>query len=421
MRNRTWIYFWLLPAALQAQTQVDLRTQSKAVDFSAAASTQPAKKGTTLPGTCVAGEQFFKTDATAGQNLYLCAAANTWTQSGQIPATVAATNQSNTYTAGTQDFSGAAHTLPALKGTTAAKPATCTPGEQYFATDATAGQNLFFCTAANTWTQELNSGNCPNCVTAPAALTNLNIMAGAGSQASKITNITADTGLNNLLVPGTVSTGDGSAAGELLLYELAANGTAYFSWLGVDSRTTTLRAQVPATDPTAGQVMLFGAPVGGISTITWGNPGSGGGGSGAPNYTQSFTSATSVSLTHGLGTKNLIVACLDANDAFIEPAAWSIGQTSPFNIAVTFATAQTGRCVVNGTGVAKFGTTFTSQTSVSISGATHNLGSSDLEVACYDASAIRNRIEPDRMTVDPATNNLVVTFFAPQSGRCVVM
>ena len=278
MRNRTFIGFWLLLSAVQAQTQVDLRTQSKSVDFSAAASTQPAKKGTTLPALCVAGEQFFKTDAAAGQNLYLCATANTWTQSGQIPGTVASTNQSNTFTTGTQDFSGAAHTLPTLKGTTAGKPATCTAGEQYFATDATAGQNLFYCTATNTWTQQLNSGSCTTCVTSPAPLTNLNIMAGAGSQASKITNITADSGLNSLLVPGMVTTGDGSAAGEILLYEVAANGTMYFSWLGVDSRATTLRAKIPAADPTAGQVMLFGAPVGGISTITWGNPGSGGGG-----------------------------------------------------------------------------------------------------------------------------------------------
>ena len=52
---------------------------------------------------------------------------------------------------------------------------------------------------------------------------------------------------------------------------------------------------------------------------------------------------------------------------------------------------------------------------------THNLGSADLAVACYDASTIRNRIEPDRTTVDPATNNVVVTFFAPQSGRCILM
>ena len=67
---------------------------------------------------------------------------------------------------GTWDFSGASHTLPALKGTTAGKPATCTLGEMYFSTDATAGQNWFFCTATNTWTQQLNTGG------AGAAFTN---------------------------------------------------------------------------------------------------------------------------------------------------------------------------------------------------------------------------------------------------------
>lgn len=37
-------------------------------------------KGTSLPGTCVVGERFFKTDATAGANIYLCTSTNTWTQ-----------------------------------------------------------------------------------------------------------------------------------------------------------------------------------------------------------------------------------------------------------------------------------------------------------------------------------------------------
>lgn len=62
------------------QTQVDLRTQTKSVDFSAATSTRPLKTGTALPGTCTAGDMFFKTDATAGQNLYGCTATNTWSQ-----------------------------------------------------------------------------------------------------------------------------------------------------------------------------------------------------------------------------------------------------------------------------------------------------------------------------------------------------
>lgn len=36
--------------------------------------------GATLPATCTLGALFFKTDATPGQNIYECAAANTWTQ-----------------------------------------------------------------------------------------------------------------------------------------------------------------------------------------------------------------------------------------------------------------------------------------------------------------------------------------------------
>ena len=38
--------------------------------------------GTSLPGTCTVGQRYFKTDATAGQNLYGCTATNTWTVLG---------------------------------------------------------------------------------------------------------------------------------------------------------------------------------------------------------------------------------------------------------------------------------------------------------------------------------------------------
>lgn len=64
---------------VHAQTQVDLRTQSKMVDFSSALSTKTSRTGTALPATCSMGETFFKTNATAGQNLYGCTATNAWT------------------------------------------------------------------------------------------------------------------------------------------------------------------------------------------------------------------------------------------------------------------------------------------------------------------------------------------------------
>lgn len=69
----------LLSAALAySQTQVDLRTQVKNVDFSKASSARPMPTGIALPATCQTGEMFFKTDAPPGQNVYGCAATNTW-------------------------------------------------------------------------------------------------------------------------------------------------------------------------------------------------------------------------------------------------------------------------------------------------------------------------------------------------------
>jgi hypothetical protein len=73
-----------------------------------------------------------------------------------LPATAVRTDQGNTYSAGIQDFTGAGATLPAKSGTTL--PSTCRQGEVFFRTDAAAGQNLFFCTATNVWTQMSGGG-----------------------------------------------------------------------------------------------------------------------------------------------------------------------------------------------------------------------------------------------------------------------
>ena len=49
-------------------------------------------------------------------------------------------------TSSSVDFSAAGSTAPVKTGTAAARPTACTQGQIYFATDATAGQNLSFCT-----------------------------------------------------------------------------------------------------------------------------------------------------------------------------------------------------------------------------------------------------------------------------------
>ncbi len=76
-------------ATLYGQTQVDLRTQSKSVDFSGANATKPFKSGTVFPSVCSVGEIFYKIDAPAGTNLYACTSLNAWTleTSGSPPVT----------------------------------------------------------------------------------------------------------------------------------------------------------------------------------------------------------------------------------------------------------------------------------------------------------------------------------------------
>lgn len=72
---------------------------------------------------------------------------------GAIDTAVVPQLGGNNIFTGTDDNRNAAATYPAVTGTSL--PATCSTGQQYFKSDATAGQNLYYCTAANTWTQQL--------------------------------------------------------------------------------------------------------------------------------------------------------------------------------------------------------------------------------------------------------------------------
>jgi hypothetical protein len=227
MRLHRLLAGWMMTAAaagLVAQTKVDLRTQSKSVDFSTASLTKPVRTGTSLPATCSASEMFYLTNATAGYNLYYCTASNIWTPAGAS----------------------------------------------------------------------------------------------------------------------------------------------------------------------------------------------------APNYTQSFTAQTSVPMAHRLGTSNVVVECFDSTNLQVEYSTATVIDLN--DVTVTFFMPQTGRCVVNGFGgqaVGRFATAFTSQTSLAITAATHNLGTGDLAVTCYDGGSPKTRIEPDRVQVD-ASNNVTITFFAAQTGRCIL-
>ncbi len=121
MRKARWLQAVCFSTALTfGQTMIDLRTQSKSVDFSGANTTKPLKSGTVLPATCGVGEMFYLTSAAPGTNVYGCTSANAWTlQSGGSSLPAVTGNSGKTLTTdGTNylwtslggDISGQVHT-----------------------------------------------------------------------------------------------------------------------------------------------------------------------------------------------------------------------------------------------------------------------------------------------------------------------
>lgn len=84
--NRLGLLLGMAGGLLPGQTQVDLKSQSRNVDFSGIANVRPVTVGSVLPATCAAGALFFKSDAPAGENLYGCVGGNTWSLQGGAAA-----------------------------------------------------------------------------------------------------------------------------------------------------------------------------------------------------------------------------------------------------------------------------------------------------------------------------------------------
>ena len=72
------IFLGITAASLWPQTQINLQSQGRDVDFSAAPSTKPAETGTFLPTSCSAGAVFVLLSNPPGQNVYVCTSSNTW-------------------------------------------------------------------------------------------------------------------------------------------------------------------------------------------------------------------------------------------------------------------------------------------------------------------------------------------------------
>ncbi len=97
----------------------------------------------------------------------------------------ATTNSSNTFAAGTQDFSGAAHTRPTIVVSSPGNlPAACAVGELAFVSGAAAGQQIYECSSANVWTEQ--SGGVGGAVAAPVFNTYANRPSCTSSNAGQL-------------------------------------------------------------------------------------------------------------------------------------------------------------------------------------------------------------------------------------------
>jgi hypothetical protein len=173
---------------LPVGTAVDLRTQSKSVNFTAENATSPFQAGTSLPATCAVGQAFFQTNAAAGLNLYGCTAVNSWT------------------------LFSAGILLGDVTGTPSASTVSQIQGRPVAATAPTGGQSLAWSSSANSWTPQTMLGRIQNSGTALPVEPSLNF-AGGGCTDDPTNSRTDCTGTGGGGIAGVTIDLNGTAQG----------------------------------------------------------------------------------------------------------------------------------------------------------------------------------------------------------------
>jgi hypothetical protein len=347
---RIFLAWAAMGVAAHGQTKVDLRTQGKSVDFSAASTTRPSKAGTVLPSTCTVGETFLKTDAAAGKNLYVCTATNVWTVQGvEMPDPTGKANQLLTN-------DGTAFSWTGLGGDVSGSPGTVTvtglSGRHISSLTPGDGQYLKWNGTSNQWE--------------PTTMSALSQLPAAGGDLS-----------------GTLSSA---------------------TVVKLQNRAVSLAA------PATGQVLGWDGNQWTPQTVTGGNAGS------PVDRTIANTYATGAKQTFvpSVSTSGINVA---PNTLPLVPAAGDLAVDSLDSNKLKVYDGSQWNTLATAT---NYVATFTGQTSVLVLGTSHRLGTANLVVDCYDSSSPAQRVEPDKVTIDPTTFNVTVTFTSAQTGRCVI-
>ncbi len=277
------------------------------------------------------------------------------------------------------DFSGAGSTAPVKTGLMGARPAACTRGQIYFATDAAAGQNLYFCTATGapgTWSQMSGGAGGSSAATGSGA-------PGAGCSPPAMY---IDTTNQDLWFCGAANSWKKPATDLSNVPTLTGGNT----WTGYNNQQNgqwrppeSTVGNLPAAPANTGKVFLVtdaasagNCAAGGGSVRELcraaatayecvggcGSGGSGGGtngsgsGGGPPYITNLIagpdTTKTISGATHGFTTPGLLVAVYDnATPRNAISAGWTVNPTS-YDVTITFAATQSSYYVVinGGTG-----------------------------------------------------------------------
>jgi hypothetical protein len=112
------------------------------------------------------------------------------------------------------------------------------------------------------------------------------------------------------------------------------------------------------------------------------------------------------------------VSCTANEEMFIDTDATPAGEQVFICNATGDGWNKVGDGGGGGGGVANHETTFTSQTSVTVTGATHGFAHRKILVDCKDNSSPRKVIEPQNVTIDNSTYNVVITFAVATTGVC---
>jgi hypothetical protein len=390
-------------AAGWTQTQIDLRTQAKSVNFSTASSTMPSQTGAVLPLNCQVGATFILTTSLAGQNWYICTSANQWTLQGTILPSQTGNGGTVLFTDGTSlhwsafggDISGAPTAVSVNK----------LLGRNLNTVAPAAGQFLGW--DGTQWT--------------PQTL----------SLTSPVTSVFGRTGAIS------AQTGDYSFAqlsGTVLGTQLPSTGG---DLAGAITSATVTRLQtraVSASAPSTGQVLTWNGTQWAPQNAT-GGVGSVFGRTGAiVSQTGDYTAAQITNAVDSTRANSYLAGARQTFNPSVNGAGLQVAPgplpTTPLVGDVAVDSGDSNRIkIYSGSSwvslnpsvaAGNFTAFFTNASVVSVPGSTHNLATGNLIVECYDNASPSNMVEPSQITVDPTTYNVTVTFAAAETGRCVL-